>query len=64
MHDNFLVIGSNSFSGANFISRLLENEYEVMGVSRSEQINSVFLPYSTSLNLSYFQFHQININDK
>jgi len=63
MHDNFLVIGSNSFSGANFISRLLENEYEVMGVSRSEQINSVFLPYSTSLNLSHFQFHQININD-
>ena len=33
-----------------------------MGVSRSEELNPVFLPYTNSQNLSNYQFHQININ--
>ena len=32
-----LVIGSNSFSGSNFISYAIENEFQVTGISRSKE---------------------------
>lgn len=60
----FLVIGSNSFSGASFSNYLLQNNHEVMGVSRSEQINDVFLPYQWDLQVKEgFQFHQVDLNN-
>jgi dTDP-glucose 4,6-dehydratase len=62
MNNKFLVIGSNSFSGAQFIDYLLEKNQEVMGVSRSEELNPVFLPYKNSQNLLNYKFHQIDIN--
>ncbi len=62
MANKFLVIGSNSFSGAQFIAYLLDNKQEVMGISRSEPPNPVFLPYTNSHNLNLFQFHQVDIN--
>jgi dTDP-glucose 4,6-dehydratase len=62
MNNKFLVIGSNSFSGAQFIDYLLEHGQEVMGVSRSSELNPVFLPYTSSQNLGNYQFHQIDIN--
>jgi dTDP-glucose 4,6-dehydratase len=62
MNNKFLVIGSNSFSGAQFIDYLLEKNQEVMGVSRSEELNPVFLPYKNSKNLLNYKFHQIDIN--
>ena len=43
--NKILVIGSNSFSGAHFVKKALSSEYEVMGVSRSEEPLNVFLPY-------------------
>lgn len=62
MNNKFLIIGSNSFSGAQFINYLLDNGQEVMGVSRSGELNSVFLPYVNSTNISNYQFCQIDIN--
>lgn len=62
MNNKFLIIGSNSFSGAQFINYLLDNGQEVMGVSRSGELNPVFLPYANSINLSNYQFYQIDIN--
>ena len=60
----FLVIGSNSFSGASFSNYLLQNNHEVMGVSRSEQINDVFLPYQWDLQVKEgFQSHQVDLNN-
>lgn len=57
-----LVIGSNSFSGSDFIDLLLEkNEYEVMGISRSLEKNALFLPYKEK-HSSHFTFHQIDLN--
>jgi dTDP-glucose 4,6-dehydratase len=57
-----LVIGSNSFSGADFIDLLLEgNEYHVVGVSRSPEKNELFLPYKKR-NSPRFVFHQIDLN--
>ena len=40
--NKILVIGSNSFSGAHFVKKALSSEYEVMGVSRSEEPLNVF----------------------
>ena len=34
-----LVIGSNSFSGSNFVNFLLRRGYEVFGCSRSKEAN-------------------------
>jgi len=59
---NFLVIGSNSFSGSQFIKYLLNEGYEVLGVSRSNQIDSVYLPYTWSGSNELFNFKQIDIN--
>jgi dTDP-glucose 4,6-dehydratase len=60
----FLVIGSNSFSGSSFIQHLLKDGHEVMGVSRSEEIHQVYLPYKWSKDVpSGFQFFQVDINN-
>ena len=57
----FLVIGSNSFSGASFIKHLLENEHDVVGVSRSEELNKVYLPYTWDESIiQNFKFEQID----
>ena len=42
------VIGSNSFSGSNFVIKAIKEGYKVMGISRSPQPPSVFLPYKWS----------------
>jgi len=57
-----LVIGSNSFSGSDFIDLLLEKEiYQVIGISRSPEKSPLFLPYRKR-NSPLFQFHQIDLN--
>ena len=43
--EKFLIIGSNSFSGAHFVNGLLKRGYKVWGTSRSEQPKKEFLPY-------------------
>ena len=56
------VLGSNSFSGSDFIDLLLEEgDYEVVGVSRSPEKNGVFLPYKNR-NSGDFSFHQLDMN--
>lgn len=57
-----LVIGSNSFSGSDFVDLLLEkDEYQVIGVSRSHEKSSLFLSYKKRHSKS-FAFHQIDLN--
>jgi dTDP-glucose 4,6-dehydratase len=61
--EKVLVIGSNSFSGSDFIDLLLgETDYEVIGVSRSAEKSAVFLSYRLREELSRFSFHQIDMN--
>jgi dTDP-glucose 4,6-dehydratase len=62
MKKRFLVIGSNSFSGAYFVKDLLERGNEVLGVSRSEELHEVFLPYKWTFCKSNFSFVPIDIN--
>lgn len=57
------VIGSNSFSGSHFVDLLLKNsDCEVIGVSRSPERDTLFLPYK-KLNSDRFSFHQMNLNE-
>ena len=39
------VLGSNSFSGSNFIDLMLKKDFEIIGCSRSKEYQSVYLPY-------------------
>lgn len=63
MKKTFLIIGSNSFSGSQFVNFLLKNNNNVLGVSRSDEINEVYLPYKwDNSNLKDFKFFQIDLN--
>jgi len=56
------VIGSNSFSGADFIDLLLEDKcYEVVGISRSPEKSAVFSPYRRH-GEGRFTFFQRDLN--
>lgn len=61
--EKVMVIGSNSFSGSDFIDLLLrETHYPVIGVSRSSEKGPLFLPYKKGADLSRFTFHRMDLN--
>lgn len=59
--EKFLVIGSNSFSGSNFVDYLLGEGLEVIGISRSPEPHPVFLSYKKRSS-SNFKFYQLDLN--
>lgn len=59
--EKVLVIGSNSFSGASFVSHLLTLGAHVVGMSRSPEPTQALLPYKWH-NHSAFRFHQLDLN--
>jgi len=61
-----LVIGSNSYTGAAFIDHALSEGHEVVGVSRSDELNPVFLPYrwGPPERLKKFSFLRMDLNEK
>jgi dTDP-glucose 4,6-dehydratase len=60
--DTFLVIGSNSFSGATFIAYLLDKGQKVFGVSRSQEAHECFLPYRWGGHTGRFTFFRADLN--
>ncbi len=57
-----IVIGSNSFSGIDFIDLLLETkEYDVIGISRSKEKPPFFLTFKKQSSENY-RFFQMDIN--
>ena len=62
MKPNIFILGSNSFSGSNYINLLLNKGYKVTGISRSKEINSVYLKYKTNKNLNLFEFYKLDLN--
>ena len=60
--EKFLVIGSNSFSGASFVDFLLRDGATVIGTSRSAEAHRAFLPYRWSGRDSAFRFEQCDLN--
>ena len=61
--EKFVIIGSNSFSGACFSNYVLENNSSsnLLGISRSPEYKDCFLPYKQR-NASRFSFHQLDLN--
>ena len=59
----FLILGSNSFSGSNFIDYILKKKHKVIGVSRSKEINSAFLTYKKNKNLTLKEICNYEINE-
>ncbi len=58
-----LVIGSNSFSGQDFVDRLLDDPARrVIGVSRSAEKPSYMLAYRQRADSSRFSFERIDLN--
>lgn len=57
-----LIIGSNSFAGSSFCKFLLVKKFKVIGVSRSKQLNDIFLPYKKSKFIKNFKFFKIDLN--
>jgi dTDP-glucose 4,6-dehydratase len=63
MQKTVVVIGSNSFSGGDFIDLLLgQTDYRVVGVSRSAEKSDLFLAYQTRADLSRYAFHRLDLN--
>ena len=62
MSERIVVIGSNSFSGSNFVDHCLTEKCEILGISRSEEPDDVFLPYRRHENGS-FVFHRLDLNN-
>ena len=58
-----LVIGSNSFSGQDFVDLLLDDpDNEVIGVSRSPENPDFLLRYKQRKELQAFKFRQFDLN--
>jgi dTDP-glucose 4,6-dehydratase len=70
MTSKILVIGSNSFSGSHFVAEALRVGHELWGVSRSPELDPVFLPYRWLVEASgqplasteNFHFRTIDLN--
>jgi dTDP-glucose 4,6-dehydratase len=60
--EKYLVLGSNSFSGASFVDYLLAKGKCVLGVSRSPQPHRAFLPYRWSERSREFRFFSLDLN--
>ena len=57
----FAIIGSNSFSGSNFVKHLCKQGHEVLGISRSPELHKVFLAYK-GYDGGKFSFLQLDLN--
>jgi len=57
-----IVLGSNAFSGQDFIDLVLERtDYEVIGLSRSPEKPAAFLRYAQNPNRARFRFQQMDL---
>ena len=44
-NEKYLILGSNSFSGATFVDFLAAAGHDVIATSRSDEPHEAFLPY-------------------
>lgn len=58
----YLILGSNSFAGSCLVNKLLTDEHQVIGISRSDATHDVMLPYHKNKNRDAFQFYSYDIN--
>jgi dTDP-glucose 4,6-dehydratase len=58
----FLILGSNSFSGATFAAYLAEHGYDVLATSRSAEPHEALLPYRWKTTSGTVRFEPVDIN--
>jgi len=58
----FLVLGSNSFSGATFCDFLAQGGHDALATSRSEEAHVALLPYKWERREGTVRFRRIDIN--
>ncbi len=58
----FLILGSNSFSGATFADYLAEQGHDVLATSRSPEPHDAFLPYKWQPRPGTVRFETIDLN--
>lgn len=61
MRTRAAILGSNSFAGSWIVNRLLSTDFEVLGISRSEQSDQIFNPYLEHPKIGNFQFRRLHI---
>ena len=59
--ETFVVLGSNSFSGATFVATALADGARVIGISRSPEPDEALLPYMWAPH-ERFTFHALDFN--
>lgn len=59
----YLILGSNSFSGATFCDEMAKIGCEVVATSRSEEAHEAFLPYKWSEHGKSVRFKRIDLNN-
>jgi dTDP-glucose 4,6-dehydratase len=59
--ETFVVLGSNSFSGATFVAEALADGARVIGISRSAEPDEALLPYRWAPH-ERFTFHALDFN--
>ena len=61
-YKKYAVLGSNSFAGSTFIAGALARNCNVIGFSRSEENNHIFLPYVLMKKSGVFEFVKADLN--
>jgi dTDP-glucose 4,6-dehydratase len=60
--EKFLILGSNSFSGATFCDFLAAEGHDVLATSRSDEAHPAFLPYKWQKRAGQVRFKRIDLN--
>src|SRR6185437_1819783 len=62
-HEKYLILGSNSFSGATFADRLAADGHDVIATSRSDEAHEALLPYKWQKRPGRIRFKRIDLNN-
>ncbi len=63
MKKKFLIIGSNSFTGSNFVNYCLNKNHKIIGISRSKELKDFYLAYKNNKKLNNnFTFFKLDLN--
>src|SRR6267154_2784482 len=61
-HEKYLILGSNSFSGATFTDILAAEGHDVLATSRSDEPHEAFLPYKWQKRAGQVRFRRVDLN--
>ncbi len=61
-HEKYLILGSNSFSGATFADHLAAAGHDVIATSRSDEPHEALLPYKWQKRPGRVRFRRIDLN--